>query len=546
MVTLEINGKHLQVDGFLKQKLDNVKLMLKKDWDCVFLIDGIEGCLTGDTEIQINRGKLSRKYTLKRLYNHYNNNPDKIIQKNKNFDLSIPSYVRSYNGKDIRLHKIKDVHYSGKKKVFLLELENGSMVKATANHKFISKTEGWTELNKLKVGDELMCDKLHPEKNGRKKIKLYDIQLSVDYHPYKSSSGRVEVHRLIYEARMNHLEFTEYLDILLNEKEQSKNLKFINPKTHEVHHKDGCHYNNSIDNLELCEIRLHKKIHGTNAYDNFSQGVPTYSKIKNITKLGIEDTYDIECEEPYHNFVANGIIVHNSGKSTLGFICGWYITDGKLTLNNVCEGTEDAVKKLEKLPNKSILIIDEGSLMFSSKEVMRTEQKRLIKILQVIRQKCMCLIIVSPSFFELNKYISIDRSRFLLHVYTDKNLKRGRFSYFSQKKKQKLYIFGKKNFNSYAKPRADFVGTFSRFDPFGEAYKELKLKSLRESFNERKDGGIAPKFKRWIKQRNIIWKYLIVKQIFNQSELVRFYERNGEKINRRNIFDAIKPVDLVL
>ena len=26
-------------------------------------------------------------------------------------------------------------------------------------------------------------------------------------------------------------------------------------------------------------------------------------------------TYDIECEEPYHNFVANGLVVHNSGKT---------------------------------------------------------------------------------------------------------------------------------------------------------------------------------------------------------------------------------------
>jgi len=180
-------------------------------------------------------------------------------------------------------------------------------------------------------------------------------------------------------------------------------------------------------------------------------------------------------------FLIDGI--EGCGKSTLSFICAWYIADGEITMRNICEGTEDAVEKLQNLPNGSVLIIDEGSLMFSSKEVMRKEQRRLEKILQVIRQKCMCLIIVSPSFFNLNKYISVERSRFLLHVYTDPNLNRGRFCYFSQKKKRRLYSAGKKNFNSYEKPRSDFVSRFVKFElPFNEEYLRLKQRSLMESF----------------------------------------------------------------
>ena len=79
-------------------------------------------------------------------------------------------------------------------------------------------------------------------------------------------------------------------------------------------------------------------------------------------------------------FLIDGM--EGSGKSTLSFACGWYISNGRITINNICEGTEDAARKLENLPDKSVLIIDEGSLMFSSKEVMRTEQRRLIKILK--------------------------------------------------------------------------------------------------------------------------------------------------------------------
>ncbi len=231
--------------------------------------------------------------------------------------------------------------------------------------------------------------------------------------------------------------------------------------------------------------------------------------------------------------------IEGSGKSTLSFVCGWYITDGKLTINNICEGTEDAFKKLEQLPKGSTLIIDEGSLMFSSKEVMRKEQRQLIKILQIIRQKCMCLIVVSPSFFDLNKYIAISRSRFLLHVYTDKKLNRGRFCYFSEKKKHKLYIFGKKNFNSYAKPRSDFVGTFSNFNPFGDEYLELKRKSLRESFKEDKKT-IAPRHQGWLNQRDLLLRYIVVNKWSSQRGLERYFAENNVKMPQNVIHDAVR------
>ncbi len=38
-------------------------------------------------------------------------------------------------------------------------------------------------------------------------------------------------------------------------------------------------------------------------------------KIGTIEPCGVEDTYDIEMHEPYHNFVANGFVVHNSQQS---------------------------------------------------------------------------------------------------------------------------------------------------------------------------------------------------------------------------------------
>lgn len=42
-----------------------------------------------------------------------------------------------------------------------------------------------------------------------------------------------------------------------------------------------------------------------------------WTVLKSIEKLGEEMTYDICCAAPNHNFVANGIVVHNSGKSVM-------------------------------------------------------------------------------------------------------------------------------------------------------------------------------------------------------------------------------------
>jgi hypothetical protein len=317
--------------GFLEPGKSNIKKEYIKDLPVMIKDDGTivcipkiaemgsiccvgqSGCLSGDTLIKVNRGEGCRTYPLHRFYKNY-----KGLFSNwrKNFDLSIPSFIRSFNGEEIRLNKIKSVIYSGKKEVYKLTLENGLSIKATKEHKFMTRDNGWMELQNLK-DKEIMCDTLNPEKCKRKRLKLRDISLSVGKnHPNNLQPNRkISVHTLIYEASINNLSFLDYLDILLNEPERCKKLNYINPETHIIHHKDGCHYNNSIDNLELLPKNEHYLKH--NLYTNFSQGSPKFSKVLNIEYVAEEDTYDIECEAPHHNFVANGIVVHNSGKTLL-------------------------------------------------------------------------------------------------------------------------------------------------------------------------------------------------------------------------------------
>jgi len=174
--------------------------------------------------------------------------------------------------------------------------------------------------------------------------------------------------------------------------------------------------------------------------------------------------------------------MERSGKSVLGMLCGWYLSHGLMNENNFARGLEDCAKKIAELPDRSVLFVDEGSTIFGSKDTMGKQQKILMKILDVVGQKNLIFIICLPCVFDLNKTIAVRRSKFLLHVYPDIEYNRGKYAYWGENTKKKLYRIGKKDFDSYEYPRAEFVGQYFDFHPpFYEKYlKEVKMESLRQ------------------------------------------------------------------
>jgi len=276
------------------------------------------GCLTGDTMINTNRNELGKKFRLDYLYKQFNNKPTFTNQK---WNLNIPTYVRSFDGDLIRRHKINGVVYSGKKEVWELTLKDGKKIKATAEHNILTQN-GWKSLSSLDVAnDVVMCDVLRSKKPRKKPIRHHDFYISKPtYHPYTGNRLVLELHRAIYEAHINGLSLKEYIHIIFNDELKAKTLKYIDPQKYHIHHKDENHYNNEISNLECIEKLEHLKLHAAKFFNRFGQGIPEFIGIFSITYVGVEDTYDILCEYPYHNFVANGIVVHNSCKSTLAHI----------------------------------------------------------------------------------------------------------------------------------------------------------------------------------------------------------------------------------
>lgn len=360
----------------------------------VSVLTGPAGCLTGDTIIKYNRARTGRKGTLKDMYVSWHKAP---VKGSNGWDLSIPTYVRSFVESEnrIRLNKVKDIVYSGKKKVYRLTLSDGKTLKATADHR-IRTENGFIPLINLKKGDMVMLDNfIWKQSKGiseRKELKTQYIGIG-KFHPYgqrllhkdeDKEYYRIKIHRALYEAHMNGLSLEEFKEAC----RYPNTLKFIDPSIYHIHHKDHNHWNNDINNLQLLPRTEHYKEHAKGAYRHFEQGVPEYSPVVSIEYEGEEDTYDICCYEN-HNFVANGIVVHNSGKSSItkalsrvyrrsGFNVSHLSATAKACRRlEECVGTSDALtihkflgmqKDTDYKPKKayaedSVLIIDEASMV---------------------------------------------------------------------------------------------------------------------------------------------------------------------------------------
>jgi thymidylate synthase (FAD) len=100
-----------------------------------------------------------------------------------------------------------------------------------------------------------------------------------------------------------------------------------------------------------------------------------FSKIISIEKIGVEKTYDIEVDNKFHNFIANGMVVHNSANSISGryvdFSDKYYLFD-KLRKQSKSskqgsEGILDRPDLIEKIKN----IVQESAMLY--KELCEAE-----------------------------------------------------------------------------------------------------------------------------------------------------------------------------
>ena len=179
-------------------------------------------------------------------------------------------------------------------------------------------------------------------------------------------------------------------------------------------------------------------------------------------------------------FIVDGL--EGAGKSRLAMQMAAYC-DPTFSLEQIAFDDEEFKATVQKAKKFQAVIFDEAFRGLTSRGAMSRVNKTLVEMMAEIRQKNLIVIIVMPSFFELDKYAAIHRSRFLLHVIAPK-FQRGFYRFYSHRKKKHMYLWGKRDYR-YTVVKSDFVAKFTSFCPVDEeAYKKKKWDAFHNKVEE--------------------------------------------------------------
>lgn len=207
-----------------------------------------------------------------------------------------------------------------------------------------------------------------------------------------------------------------------------------------------------------------------------------------------------------------------SGKSVFAMQNAFYL-DPTFNLDRIAFTPKQFKEKVLKAEKYQAIVYDEAYTGLSSRAATSLINKTLVSMLAEIRQKNLFVFVVMPSFFDLDKYVALWRSRILLHVYMD-DLHRGYFSFFNEQRKLQLYTLGKKFYNYY-KPEPNFRGRFTNY----YVVNEKKYRAMKHNALCNRDETYIPEFKLTTLQRNALIRYIYNYKMMNQREIAEYITR---------------------
>lgn len=201
-----------------------------------------------------------------------------------------------------------------------------------------------------------------------------------------------------------------------------------------------------------------------------------------------------------------------SGKSTVAMQVGRYI-DPTLDLSRIVFSPEEFKKAVFEAKKGQVIIYDEAFTGLSSRASLSGINRYLVSLMMQMGQKNLCVILVLPTFFLLDKYAAIFRSKILLHVYENKG-RRGYYRVYNQRKKKKLWFEGKKDYsyNVKTKNRGHFYGKFALGDKtIEDKYRKKKEVALEDT----EKNPMSAQAVKYTEQRNLLLH--IIKKLTNLS-----------------------------
>lgn len=190
----------------------------------------------------------------------------------------------------------------------------------------------------------------------------------------------------------------------------------------------------------------------------------------------LKHAYDIAKKEIKNDwdflFVYDG--VEGVGKSVKCMQDAFYC-DPELTLEHYAFSPYQFKKAIMEAQRYHAVVYDEAHSGLNSRAAMSMINRSLVSMLTEIRQKNLFVFVVLPTFFDLDKYVALWRSRALIHVYSKENFERGYFAFYNVDRKKELYLRGKKLYQ-YGICKPNFIGRFTNHYPLdSDEYKRLKF-----------------------------------------------------------------------
>jgi RecA/RadA recombinase len=294
---------------------------------------GPPGCLAADTLIhyEARRPDGSRSYkktvTIDRLFELFHRQKGSGKGRYQVMNPELAMYIPSADDEGrIFINRVLNIVNSGVKQCYLIRTKAGRTIKATADHKFRTAEGRYLKLSDLSIGDSLEVHSKDTFVYGighETKEHVYRKYVYVKHHPIageKIISGiysykRLARSRAVVEADLNGLSFEDYIQRLNDG--YLDDLIFLE-RDMQVHHQDEDCTNDVRSNLEVLSPEEHSRIHSEDP-GRYIYFVTTNDYIESMESVGEIDTYDIQMMGPFHNFVAQDFVVHNSGKSAFSY-----------------------------------------------------------------------------------------------------------------------------------------------------------------------------------------------------------------------------------
>lgn len=297
-------------------------------------------CLSGDTKLIFSRPCDGKSYslTVKEVFDRFqptenSQRPDKqgnpLFKCNRIESMRLRCLNESTN--DIQHTSVVDIWESGVKPVFRVTVANGNSIRCSKDHRILTPV-GWRTLQDLSVGDQVLtaCSRF-----GRREARFNAVDESSEewasipgWNEYYEVSDHGRVRRIAggrgsrSRGRCKRITVSKDRAVTsLNSPGRQETILIHNVMLRAfvgdpplpglvACHRDGNPLNNVLENLYWGSSQDNAndmKKHGTST---FLTGQP--QEIVSIAMDGEEMTYDLEVSGEWHNFSANGIIVHNS------------------------------------------------------------------------------------------------------------------------------------------------------------------------------------------------------------------------------------------